>query len=52
VEGIKEGRLWVCQAGAGEKSLARARSQADRALPEYLVQEPNVMTGRKAGAPD
>jgi len=52
VEGIKEGRLWVCQPGAGEKSLDRARSQADRSFPEYLVQAPNVMTGRKAGARD
>ena len=52
VEGIREGWLWVCQPGAGEKSLARARSQSDRAVPEYLVQEPNIMTGRKAGARD
>lgn len=52
VEGIREGWLWVCQPGAGEKSVARARSQADRAVPEYLVQAPNVMTGRKAGARD
>ncbi len=52
VEGIREGWLWVCQDGAGEKSLDRARSQADRSIPEYLVQAPNVMTGRKAGSPD
>jgi len=51
-EGIREDRLWICQPGAAEQSLARARSQADRSWPEYLVQAPNVMTGRKAGAQD
>ena len=52
LEGIREGRLWVCQPGAGETSLERARSQADRSVPEYLIQGLNVMTGRKAGARD
>jgi NAD(P)-dependent dehydrogenase (short-subunit alcohol dehydrogenase family) len=52
VEGIREGWLWICQPGAGAESLARARSQAERGVPEYLVQSPNVMTGRKAGARD
>jgi NAD(P)-dependent dehydrogenase (short-subunit alcohol dehydrogenase family) len=52
LEGIREGWLWVCQPEAGEKSLDRARSQAARSLPEYLIQAPNVMTGRKAGARD
>jgi NAD(P)-dependent dehydrogenase (short-subunit alcohol dehydrogenase family) len=52
VEGIREGWLWICQPGAGAGAVLRARSQADRTVPEYLIQPPNVMTGRKAGAQD
>ena len=51
-EGIRDGQFWICQPGAGVGSLRRAQSQADRTLPEYLIQGPNVMTGRKAGAQD
>jgi NAD(P)-dependent dehydrogenase (short-subunit alcohol dehydrogenase family) len=51
-EGIRDGLFWICQPGAGLGSLARAQSQADRTAPEYLIQGPNVMTGRKAGSQD
>ncbi len=52
VDGIRRGDLWICQPGAGEGALARARSQAERSTPTYLEQGPNVMTGRVAGARD
>jgi NAD(P)-dependent dehydrogenase (short-subunit alcohol dehydrogenase family) len=58
-EGIRDGVFWISQPAADEptpgsaaSSLLRARSQFERTLPEYLVQAPNVMTGRKAGAQD
>jgi NAD(P)-dependent dehydrogenase (short-subunit alcohol dehydrogenase family) len=51
-EGIRDDRFWICQPGAGEGSLARAQSQADRSVPTYLIQGLNVMTGSKAGAKD
>jgi NAD(P)-dependent dehydrogenase (short-subunit alcohol dehydrogenase family) len=58
-EGIRDGVFWISQPadddprpGSAASSLLRARSQFDRSAPEYLVQAPNVMTGRKAGAKD
>jgi NAD(P)-dependent dehydrogenase (short-subunit alcohol dehydrogenase family) len=50
-EGIRDGVFWISQPGAGEGSLARARSQADRSQPDYLLAGgPNILTGPKAGA--
>jgi hypothetical protein len=58
-EGIRDGTFWIAQPpgdeptpGSAASALLRARSQFDRSAPEYLVQAPNVMTGRKAGARD
>jgi NAD(P)-dependent dehydrogenase (short-subunit alcohol dehydrogenase family) len=58
-EGIRDDVFWISQPAADEpnpgsaaSSLLRARSQFDRSPPEYLIQAPNVMTGRKAGAKD
>jgi NAD(P)-dependent dehydrogenase (short-subunit alcohol dehydrogenase family) len=56
-EGIRDDVFWISQPsdddprpGSAASSLMRAQSQVDRSLPEYLIQAPNVMTGRKAGA--
>jgi NAD(P)-dependent dehydrogenase (short-subunit alcohol dehydrogenase family) len=58
-EGIRDDVFWISQPPADEptpgsaaSSLLRARSQFERTQPQYLVQAPNVMTGRKAGAQD
>ena len=58
-EGIRDGVFWMSNSsgdeptpGSAAASLLRAQSQVDRSLPEYLIQAPNVMTGRKAGAQD
>jgi NAD(P)-dependent dehydrogenase (short-subunit alcohol dehydrogenase family) len=58
-EGIRDGVFWISQPpgdeanpGSAASSRLRAQSQFDRSLPEYLIQAPNVMTGRKAGAQD
>jgi NAD(P)-dependent dehydrogenase (short-subunit alcohol dehydrogenase family) len=58
-EGIRDGVFWMAQEpgdeptpGSAASALLRARSQFDRSQPEYLIQAPNVMTGRKAGARD
>ena len=48
-EGIRDDVFWIAQPGAGEGSLARARSQADLSAPDYLLAGPNYMTGSKAG---
>jgi NAD(P)-dependent dehydrogenase (short-subunit alcohol dehydrogenase family) len=52
LEGIRDDIFWISQPGTGEVARARARSQADRTVPEYLVQGANVMTGRVAGSKD
>ena len=58
-EGIRDDVFWISQPAADEptpgsaaSSLLRSRSQFDRTPPAYLIQAPNVMTGRKAGAQD
>lgn len=51
-EGIRDDVFWISQPGAGEGALARAESQAARTHPTYLLQGPNVMTGRVAGSKD
>jgi NAD(P)-dependent dehydrogenase (short-subunit alcohol dehydrogenase family) len=57
--GLRDGVFWIAQPtgdvptpGSAASSLLRARSQIDRSPPEYMIQAPNVMTGRKAGAQD
>ncbi len=49
-EGIRDDVFWMSQPGSATSVLDRARSQADRSLPTYLVQGLNLMTGSKAGA--
>jgi NAD(P)-dependent dehydrogenase (short-subunit alcohol dehydrogenase family) len=51
-EGIRDDVFWISQPGAGEGALVRAQSQADRTMPAYLLQGPNVMTGKVAGSKD
>ena len=58
-EGIRDDMFWMSNSsgdeprpGSAASSLLRAQSQVDRTPPEYLIQAPNVMTGRKAGAQD
>jgi NAD(P)-dependent dehydrogenase (short-subunit alcohol dehydrogenase family) len=49
-EGIRDDVFWMSQPGSAQAVLARAESQVDRTPPAYLVQGPNVMTGRVAGS--
>ena len=58
-EGIRDDVFWMSNStgdeptpGSAASSLVRAHSQVDRTPPDYLIQAPNVMTGRKAGAQD
>jgi hypothetical protein len=58
-EGIRDDVFWMSNStgteptpGSAAASLVRAQTQVDRTLPQYLIQAPNVMTGRKAGAKD
>lgn len=50
MDGIRNDVFWISQPGSGDVALARARTQADRSVPSYLVQGVNVMTGRVAGS--
>jgi len=52
IEGLRDDIFWIAQPGSADSALARAQTQVDRTPPSYLVQGPNVMTGRVAGSKD
>jgi NAD(P)-dependent dehydrogenase (short-subunit alcohol dehydrogenase family) len=49
-EGIRDNVFWISQPGSGDGALPRAQSQASRSAPEYLLEGPQFLTGKKAGS--
>ena len=49
-EGIRDDVFWISQPGSGDSALPRAQSQASGSRPDYLLEGPQFLTGKKAGS--